>query len=142
MKYFLLLNALLPRLPAWATPRGRPVNCAPVHRYYGGFCAGNPRLMPTYARNRASFISVHSHAVAQKLSGRIFVVSGRERAGFWRETCRNALRAPAAVRRTDVMVNRHALYHFSALATELPESGSCYSLNPLQYPQYRTVIRP
>jgi len=34
-----------------------------------------------------------------------FAVSGRERTGFWRETRRNALRAPAAVRRTTVMLN-------------------------------------
>jgi len=34
-----------------------------------------------------------------------FAVSGSGRAGFWRETRRSALKAPAAVRRTNVMLN-------------------------------------
>lgn len=62
--------------------------------------------MPTYARNSAPFTFVHSHAVAQKLSGRIFVVSARGRCRKRPARRLIALRAPAAVRRTDVMVNR------------------------------------
>jgi len=38
------------------------------------FCARNPPLVTTSARNRAPFTSVHSHAPAQKSSGRFFTI--------------------------------------------------------------------
>lgn len=64
----------------------------------------NAPLVPASARNSPPFTSVHTHAAAQKLSGRIFAVSGRERAGFWPGRRRNALRAAQTVRQRDVMV--------------------------------------
>lgn len=63
---------------------------------------------PLNANIRAKPRAIHFRACLCKCVKLIrvnFAVSGRERAGFWRETRRNALRAPAAVRRTDVMVN-------------------------------------
>lgn len=62
--------------------------------------------MTTSVRNRPLFTCVHSHAAGQKLSGRIFAVPGRERAGFWPGGRRNALRASQAVRPSTVMLKQ------------------------------------
>lgn len=70
--------------------------------------AGKPGLVTTSARNPPSFTPVHSHAVAQKLSGRISAVSGRERAVFWPSGLRNALRASQGVRARTFMLNTGA----------------------------------
>ena len=48
---------------------------------------------------------MHSHAGTQKSSGRISAVPGRGKGGFRAGGRRNALRAPEAVRATDVMFN-------------------------------------
>jgi len=66
---------------------------------------GNPALVTTYTRNRPPFTFVHSHAAGQKLSGRIFAVSGRERAVFWPGGRSMALRASQGVRPRTLMLN-------------------------------------
>ena len=48
---------------------------------------------------------MHSHAGTQKSSGAFFLDMGTERCMFQAGVLRNALRAPEAVRATDVMVN-------------------------------------
>lgn len=48
---------------------------------------------------------MHSHAVAPESSGAFFLDMGTERCVFQAGGLRNALRASAAVRATDVMVN-------------------------------------
>ena len=65
----------------------------------------NAPLVPASARNRPPFTSVHTHAVAQNLSGRICAFLGRERAAFWPGGRRIALRASQGVRPRGVMVN-------------------------------------
>jgi len=72
----------------------------------GELITGNPALVPASAPNRPPFTSVHSHAAGQKLSGWIFAVSGRERAGFWPGGRRMALRGSQGVRPRGVMVNK------------------------------------
>ena len=76
------------------------------------FCAGNEHLVTTSALNPQPFTSVHSHAAGQKLSGRIFAVSGGKRVGFWPGGRRMALRGSQGVRARGVMVN-----HASATCT-------------------------
>lgn len=69
------------------------------------FCAGNLPLVTTFARNRAPFTSVHSHAGAPKTSGAFFRDMAGERCRKRAGGHRNALRASQAVRPRDVMVN-------------------------------------
>ena len=72
------------------------------------FCAGNPRLVTTYARNSPSFTPVHSHAAALKSSGAFFRVMDGERCRKRPARGRNALRASQGVRQRGVMVNKNA----------------------------------
>lgn len=67
--------------------------------------AGKPALVTTYARNAPLFTFVHAYAPAQNLSGAFFRVLDRERHRKRPARVRIALRAPAAVRPRDVMVN-------------------------------------
>lgn len=73
------------------------------------FGAENSLLVTTYARNHPPSTRVHSHADAQKSSGAFFRVLDRERCRKRPARVRIALRAPAAVRPRDVMLNMDAI---------------------------------
>lgn len=73
------------------------------------FCAGNLPLVTTFARNRAPFTSVHSHAGAPKTSGAFFRDMAGERCRKRPSGRRMALRASQGVRARDVMVNMDAI---------------------------------
>jgi len=64
----------------------------------------NAPLVATYGRNRPPFTRVHSHAGAQKSSGPFFHDTDRERCRKRPSGRRIALRAPAGVRSSSVML--------------------------------------
>jgi len=71
----------------------------------GEFIAGNPPLVPAFARKRPPFIFVHSHAAAQKSPRAFFRIPDGERCRKRTGRPRIALMGFTGVRQRDVMVN-------------------------------------